>query len=426
MQLGGAIVSWALLAAAPLVGCAERGATPPATTQQRVQTLRVALESPGGELPFFVDVPTDVDQGVAQLRNGQERIDVAFSRDAAAGRLTLDFPHYDSTLTLDRDAAADGRWQGRWRRFSSEGVYEEMAASASPVETGDEAQRFHGRKTPTPSYAGVWRMTFEQDGPAKGVLEQTPDGRLAGTILTPTGDYRFLAGEVIEGELRLSVFDGAHAFLFHGALDRDDPDRMTGTFWSRMSWRDPFTARRLGPGEKFELPDPFSETSLTSGDGKLRLAALEQPRYQGKAVIVQLFGTWCPNCHDEAPVLVDLYRRRRAEGLEILSLAYEFGDDAARIDRQIQRYRQRYGIDWEIIWAGPSKKEEASRTLPDLSAVKAYPTTIFLNRDHSVRAIHTGFAGPATGEEHEQLLREFESLVDAIIASPAPASAGGG
>jgi len=413
-----AVVSAAALI--PVTACEEKPQTPVADAATQgsaagTQRMRVALASPGGRLPFFVDLPIGERDGFANIRNGEEAIPVAFTR--TDDELTLDFPHFDSRLTLSKTSAGD--YAGQWRRFGKEGVDETMDAGAI---VAPDTPRFNGASATNTDYSGVWRMNFEQDGPAKGIFQQNTDGSLSGTILTPTGDYRFLAGDVVDGQLRLSVFDGAHAFLFHGVLDAADPNTMTGDFWSRMTWHDPFTAQRLPVGEDFDLPDPFSETTLVSSDKRLHLERLDDARYAGKAVIVQLFGTWCPNCHDEAPVLADFYQKYHDEGLEILSLAYEFGDDAARIDRQIARYRQRYGIDWEIVWSGPSKKEEASRTLPDLSAVKAYPTAIFLNRDHNVRAIHTGFAGPATGAEHTKLLREFDALIQAMLASPAPAS----
>jgi thiol-disulfide isomerase/thioredoxin len=175
------------------------------------------------------------------------------------------------------------------------------------------------------------------------------------------------------------------------------------------------TARRLGPDEEFELPDPFSEVALTSGDGKLHLAELDTPRYRGKPVIVQIFGTWCPNCHDETPVLRDLYERYHDDGLEVLGLAYEVTGDDERSQRQVERFKEKFGIDWEIVIAGTSDKAQASKTLPDISAVKSFPTTIWIGRDGKVQAIHSGFAGPATGVEHVELVAEFEKLTEGIV-----------
>ena len=61
----------------------------------------------------------------------------------------------------------------------------------------------------------------------------TPDGRVTGTFLTETGDYRYLEGVVDGDSLKLSCFDGSHAFLFHAALDQDS---FRGRFWSGTHW----------------------------------------------------------------------------------------------------------------------------------------------------------------------------------------------
>ena len=243
-----------------------------------------------------------------------------------------------------------------------------------------------------------------------------------GTFRTPTGDYRYLAGvwdfhggsAADTPTLQLSVFDGAHAFLIDAEHSPAD-GTLIGDFYSGNWWHETFTARRLGPDEEFELPDPFSEVALTSGDGTLNIEALDKPRYRGKPVIVQIFGTWCPNCHDETPVLRDLYERYREDGLQVLGLAYEVTGDDARSQRQVERFKKKFGIDWEIEIAGTSDKAQASKTLPDITAVKSFPTTIWIGRDGKVRAIHSGFSGPATGDEHVELVAEFESLTEDIV-----------
>ena len=244
---------------------------------------------------------------------------------------------------------------------------------------------------------------------------------MVGTIQTTTGDYRFLAGQMnhwgphgVHDAFHLSVFDGAHAFLIDGRTD-ESGSRMTGDFYSGYWFHDTFTARRLADGEAYELPDPFSEVALTSGDGRLHIPALDSPRYHGKPVIVQIFGTWRPNCHDETPALVDLYTRHHDAGLEVLGLAYEVTGDDARSRRQVERFKDRYGVPWEIVIAGTSDKDQASATLPDLSRVKSFPTTIWIGRDGRVRAIHSGFSGPATGDAHTDLLAEFDRLTRQIV-----------
>ena len=248
------------------------------------------------------------------------------------------------------------------------------------------------------------------------------------TIETPTGDYRFLHGSVKHwlgagangASWTLSTFDGAHAFLIDAMKRGEFDGTITGTFYSRNTWRETFTATRLAPGEDFDLPDPFSEVSLKPGETRLHLPLLDDPKYAGKPVIVKIMGTWCPNCHDATRLLVELYAEHHDDGLEILGLAYEHTEDEARSLRQIARFKERLGATWDIIPAGVSDKKKTAATLPALTDIKSYPTTIFLNRDHTVEAIHSGFSGPATGAAHQRLRERFESMIETLLAESNP------
>ncbi len=382
-------------------------------------------------IPFFVNLPEFESGEGAVIRNGVEDIPVACAWDGQS--LVLEFPHYDSRV--EAQLTSEGDLEGEWTITRRDGV-KHVAFAAKQLDAylplarmgmGDWGAGVSAEKV-EPARESIWSMDFEDSGPAKGVFaevahftgEDAQGSVLQGTILTPTGDYRFLAGSLVKRESNvhrrefgLSVFDGAHAFLFTGAILGDV---MAGTFYSGNWWREEFVASRLGEGETFELPDAFSETNVTAGDQRLRLPALENAQYQGKAVLVNIFGTWCPNCHDEAPFLRKLYEKHHDEGLEILSLAYEHTGDDERSRAQVARFRERYAIPWEILIVGTSDTEQASATLPSLTRIKCFPTTVFVGRDGVVRAVHTGFSGPATGEAHEQVRQEFEAHIREILS----------
>ena len=381
------------------------------------------------EIPFFLWLPDDDEQD-AVIRNGLEDIAVLFEREGA--HIVLDFPHYDSRIEAELDLT--NHYRGVWRKQRREGVAE-MPFAADRLPAPHPLATFSpefGARYPLSGASDTIRfaMAFAEDGPA--IASMTLGRRVAGpefhlrevtgTIQTTTGDYRFLSGVWESGagagrnanDLMLSVFDGAHAFLFAMTESADAGD-LAGDFYSGNWFHDTFTARRLADGEAYELPDPFSEVSLTAGDGRLHIDALDSPRYHGKPVIVQIFGTWCPNCHDETPALVDLYTRYHDDGLEVLGLAYEVTGDDARSRRQVRRFIERYSIPWDIVIAGTNDKDQSSATLPDLSRVKSFPTTIWIGRDGRVRAIHSGFSGPATGAAHTALLAEFDRLTRAVV-----------
>ncbi|MFG0274686.1 MAG: peroxiredoxin family protein, partial [Phycisphaerales bacterium] len=344
--------------------------------------LRVNLDTgDGGPLPFYLQIPAAGDEAI--IRNGDEEVAADLQR-FEDGAYLLDFPHYDSRLTLEPEGEA---LVGVYTKTRGGGAIAEMPAEARPVGEPLPAQRFPF-VTAAPvndrsDFSGEWRMNFADGGLAKGVFEQDESGALTGTILTPTGDYRFLAGNVVAETMNLSVFDGSHAFLFTGELG-PSTDAMTGHFYSGGYYHDTFTATRLSPGEDFELPDPFSEVSLVSGETRLGLEALQREPYAGKPTIVVVFGTWCPNCNDEAPLLKRLYDEHHAAGLQILGLAYEHTDDAERSRLQVERFKERHAIDWEILIGGVSDKQQTAATLPALSTIKSYPTTIWVNPDGTV------------------------------------------
>jgi thiol-disulfide isomerase/thioredoxin len=193
-----------------------------------------------------------------------------------------------------------------------------------------------------------------------------------------------------------------------------------------------FTAARATPAPQPTatptLPNPETLTSVKDPNEPFRFSGFDpqtgktvtndDPQFKGKVVIVDIFGTWCPNCHDEAPLLSDIYNRYRTKGVEIVGLSYEYTDDRARNDRLVKIYRDTYGIQFPLLLAGTTDEGQIAKTLPQLVNFGAYPTTIFLDRDGKVHAIHAGFAGPATGNYAEVKAR-FEQLVQELTAPPA-------
>ena len=411
-----------LLVAALLISSCGGPSTGPAS---RVEgTWRAVLESPGGELPFGLRIETGENgrlRGIAI--NGTE--EVPFTSVSVEGEtIALAYDHYDSKLsvTVSTDASElRGLWV-RQRRDSQD----RLVFHASR-ETGEESRRFGTPLAPTgadgvPDISGEWDVVFtDEDGtsPARAELEME-DTRLRGTFLTPTGDYRYLAGDYQQGTLRLSCFDGAHAFLLHAWVQEDGS--LAGDFWSRGSYHATWVAKPTTPASR--MPDPFTLTTLENPTGQLsftfpdlegRPVSLDDERFAGKAVLVDIFGSWCPNCNDEAPLLVDLYDRYRDRGLEIVGLAYEMTGDRERDALFVKKFADRHGITFPLLLAGTSDKGLASETLPDLSGVLAYPTLIFIGRDGQVEAIHTGFSGPATGDDYTNLKTRYIELIESLL-----------
>jgi thiol-disulfide isomerase/thioredoxin len=412
-----------LLLAAP--ACGPEAPPPAAEGGPLVGTWRAVLLSPGGDLPFGLEITRRGSELEAVAVSGSER--APFSTVELDGAdVTLAFDHYDSRIEARLE---DERMTGRWWKTVPGGI-----SSLEFAATRGAAERFTPVDPPAPpapfaDLSGAWRVEFvDEDGsePARGEFYQQGK-RVTGTFLTPTGDYRFLEGSFEAGLLRLSTFDGGHAFLFHARARADGG--LEGDFWSRDTYHARWTAVRAVDGEPI-LPDAWGLAGLTNDDGRFRFAfedlegrllSSDDPRFRKKVVLANIFGSWCPNCNDEAPLLAEWDRRYRDRGLEIVGLAYEYSGHRERDRRYVRKYAERHGIAFPLLLAGISDKAAAAETLPDLSAVIAFPTSVFIGRDGRVRRIHSGFSGPGTGEHYEKLVAELETLIETLLAEPAPA-----
>ena len=410
----------ALLAAIWLGSCGGGKAPEPADL---VGTWRAVLKSPGGELPFTLRIAPDGEGLNAIALNGNEEAPFT-GVDLEGDEIVLRIDWYDSTIRAELDG--DGVLRGIWRRAALRGeswlpflaVKGDPRRFVSLAESDLEPGEVGGGPID-----GDWRVEFHDDSgtePARGEF-RTEGSRVLGTFLLPSGDYRFLEGSYENGLLRLSTFDGAHAFLFHARMREDGS--LAGDFWSRDTYHATWTGTRIGEDESV-LPDAWTLAGLTNEEGRFRFAfpdldgnvvTLEDPRFQGKVVLVNIFGSWCPNCNDKAPLLADWYRRYRDQGFEIVGIAYEHMGDPERDREMVRRFAERHDVEYPLLLGGVSDKGEASATLPDLSRVVAFPTTVFIRRDGTVHSIHSGFAGPGTGEHHEKLVAELEARIEALV-----------
>jgi len=380
---------------------------------------RAVLELPGGELPFGLDVAQEEGGFVLYLLNGEERVRVT-EVTAAEGRLDATMPGYENTLTAE---IRGRKLKGEVSLLRAGGERQVLPFRA---EAGQTWRFFEEPSTDNADVAGRWSVTFTSDEGKKspGVAEFTQSfERVTGTILTPSGDHRFLAGEVRGDELYLSRFDGASAYLYRARMDESGD--LEGEYWSGKTGHQRFHAER-NPDAVLDtsavataLKDPAVKLEFTFPDLDARPMSLSDPRFQGKVVIITLAGSWCPNCHDEAAFLAHLYRELRGQGLEVVSLMFEHFGDFAQAAAATRRFRDKFGIEYTTLIAGTSDRDEAAKALPQLTGVFAFPTTIWVDRTGTVRKIHAGFSGPATGAHYTELVREFTEFTQTLVAEPA-------
>jgi thiol-disulfide isomerase/thioredoxin len=378
---------------------------------------RGVLASPGGELPFGIDISKEGGTFTAKILNGSERVDTS-SVELNDNILTINFEWFDARLKAQLNEEGDSM-NGSWSK-TAEGKDQKSQLPFS-AERGYQ-YRFKqeiDNSTTTP-VTGNWETIFnDEDGESLGIGEFKQQGQIvSGTFLTPTGDYRFLSGVTNNNTLHLSAFDGAHAFLFDAEIEGDK--LVNGNFWSRESYHATWQANKSDDTSGFlpsswEMNKATDKASFAFEDVDGHLIQLSDERFKNKPVLINLFGTWCPNCNDEAPVLAEFYDTYNVQGLEIIGLAFEFTEDIQRDKKQITAFKKRHKINYPILLAGGNNKEEATKILGFIDKIKSYPTTVFLDRDHNVVKINTGFSGPGTGDHYTQLVGELESEIMALL-----------
>jgi len=404
-----------LAACEPVTTAPRFPAAPPAGPWQAVILL------PGGQIETSFELSRNDAGYQASLVNGQERVPVDEVR-FENGELLLRFSVFNNEI---RATWQDGVLAGSLTLVKRYGLQEHMPFNARP---GSEHVH-EGKKDPASiDMSGRWAVQFRsEDGttaPSIGEFAQR-GSRLFGTFVNVDGDHRYLAGHVERNVLELSTFDGARALLFRGTVV--DGSISNADFWSGMHSHQTWSAVRKGDAS---LPDAYSTTRLkpehegltfSFPDHAGNIVSLDDEKFSNKVVVVALAGTWCPNCNDEAHFLSKLHSEFKSNDLAIVFLMFEHFEDATIAADLIKKFRAKHTIKFDTLIAGVSDKVMAAQRLPDLDAVVAFPTTIFIDRERKVRTIHTGFSGPGTGEYHDELKSEFRELIAGLVAeTPVP------
>lgn len=376
---------------------------------------RGVLNSPGGELAFPVHVNVEEDSLTGYVINGTDTASFNVAR-LKGDSLILGFDYYDSYLRTK--VKKNGNLTGKWTRRAEGGKRQTMKFTAEKgvhiryPETSPDQQRFDGE----------WQATFtDEDGPfpAHGRFVSRLGGKLYGTFQTETGDYRYLDGVYTDSTSTLSTFDGPHAFLFKAKLQ--DDGTLKGDFWSKGTYHATWTAHR----GKNRLKDPLQMAADEAIGNNVTFSfpniegdtvSASDPVFEDKPMLVYLFGSWCPNCADEARMLRNIYAKQYKDTeLQIVGLAFEYTGDFQKDARMVSRYKERFNIPWHLLIAGTSDKSQAADQLPFLDKILSYPTSIFVNSDHEIEAIHVGFNGPATGSAYYNEIQRYNKHINEIL-----------
>ena len=347
------------------------------------------------------------------IKNGKERIEMK-SYELKNDSIKVYFSNFPNYLIFKVDSLNQENIAGyfvnldrkKHSRIEFDAKYYE---NFGIVDFGDEIQNIDGN----------WQVTFgpnsENEYPAIGKFKQSYHS-ITGTFLTETGDYRYLRGSIIDNKLKLSSFDGAHVFLFTATLENDT---LKGQFLSGNHWKTDWIGFK---NDNFQLEDPDSLTYMVKDEFKFNFKTIDGADYSypnealnGKVTIVQILGTWCPNCLDETKFYKELHDKYHSQGLEIIGVAYEAPDNYEDQVKRIKRFSENKNVPYEILVGGMASKDISSKDFDMLNKITSFPTSIFINKQGEVIKIHTGFNGPGTGEIYEEYKIEINQLINRLL-----------
>jgi thiol-disulfide isomerase/thioredoxin len=363
----------------------------------------------GVEIPFRFEIAGSGAAVKGSFFNGDEKV-TSTTGQFDNGALVLSFDEYGTKLEA---TLKDGRLEGQYSRGTRGAPYPFQAKRFAPVAAGDAA---------IPSIAGLWNIQVGKSSKGEAawqLIVRQSGAEASAAILRVDGDTGTLTGTYRDGKFVLSHFSGARPLRLELTPGSD------GTMSVVQNKDNPFTAFRADQARAKGLPQPSDPSRFTSVkdptepfqfsfpalDG--RLVSNTDDKFRGKVVIVSISGSWCPNCHDEAPFLGELYKKYRSRGLEIVSLSFE---EEAQLKNpvRLRAFIKRYGIDYTVLIPGEPK--ELTDKVPQGVNLSSFPTTFFLGRDGRVRAVHAGFPGKASGAFHNQVKEESTSTVERLLA----------
>ena len=371
------------------------------------------------EVPFRFEIAQHGDQVEGFFFEGSRKVASTSGR-FENGTLTLEYDFLNTVLeaTFEGDQLhgiyRNKRPNARSMEFRAKRFAPAAAAASHPPQVGGEWAMYRTAKDKSKLDVS-WRLHLRQSG-----------SEVSGAILKTSGDSGTLVGRWQDGRLTMSHFAGERPLVFEAQLNPD------GTLSITLDHEFKYRAARSAELEAKGIPEPPDLSRFTSVkdpgepfhfsgsdlDGKMVSDA--DPRFRGRVVVLTIGGSWCPNCHDEAPFLIELYKAFHARGLEVVGLFFENDADLTLARPRILSFIKRYGVPFPILVPGTT--DEAAAKLPQLVNFGAFPTTIVLGRDGRVRSVHAGFPSTATGEEHARLTREERTLVERLLAEKARGS----
>ena len=396
-------------------------------------------------IPFQLEVAQTGSEVNGAFLDGERRVTSTNGR-IGNGSLVLEFDHYAEKLQASvHDATLEGAIEGRFgpgprsvlpfraQRIDPPSLSNWGNPYVALLQTVDLSRREYvasQQESHARFIGGLWEIPVKS---SKGesawrFIVRTAGSEVSAAILRVDGDTGTLTGRYEDRKFVLSHFAGERPYLLEVTPAKDGTLQLIlhdHTGWRELTAYRPAEARRKGLPEP---DDPSHHTTVRDrnevfhfrfSDVHGQTVSNTDPRFRGKVVLVSITGSWCPNCHDEAPFLAELYREYRGRGLEVVALDFEEADQLKDLSR-LRAFIEHYGVEYPVLVAGePSQLNEKITQVVNLNA---WPTTSLLGRDGLVRSIHAGFASPASGEFHRAVEFELRAQVESLLGERVEAS----
>ncbi len=382
----------------------------------------------GTVIPFRLDISANGDHLVGTLHNGADDQETTTGASFQNGVLTLQFEHYLTNIVA---TVKDGELDGKiivTRRSAINITPGRLSEAPGEVSTAFHAKRYVAPTAEAvakvPNIDGVWEMPHESPKGEKSwrLIVQQKGADIEATVLRVDGDTGALTGDWQDGKFVASHFDGARPGLIEVTPQAD------GTLSVNLRAEprnEVLTAYRPEAARAKGLPEPanyLTHTTVRNPDEVFtysfrdvagKIESNDDPKFKGKVVLAIVTGTWCPNCHDEAKYLVQLYKQYHAKGLEIVALDFEEADQQESLTR-VNAFIKQYDIPYTYLIAGTP--DEMWDKVPQAVNLNTWPATLFIGRDGKVKATYSGFASAASGVYNKDLKDDFTSIIDRLLA----------
>jgi thiol-disulfide isomerase/thioredoxin len=399
---------WRVVAGVALVATIASGPIAAQSAPDVTGRWDAIVVSNGVEVPF----PFEIAGAGSALRgwfsNGERRIESTDAQPSADG-VVFRFGQYGSRLEL--------RLEGQ----ALAGAYHRARGEPLPVRATRAATQSAAVGANVPSIDGTWvvQAKSSKGETAWRFIARQTGSTVEATILRVDGDTGTLLGGWRDGTFVLSHFSGARPLRLEVTPQAD------GTLVLSQNGQPGLVAARADTARVASIgtpTDPALHTRMKDPSEPLRFGFPDldghvvtntDEKFRGKVLLVNISGSWCPNCHDEAPFLAALYRQYRSSGLEIVTLSFEEGNQLTNPER-LRAFNATYGIEHTVLVAG--EPDQLNDKLPQAENLNAFPTTFIVGRDGRVRAVHAGFPSPGSGEYYARAEREVTELVERLLA----------